>query len=87
MKTKTLHILFGDLADPLSKQLKDQKFKFNEVSIKVLEQAYDGLVAMETLRLTCSTILTAIEKKIVQRIVEHVQRYNPEVKVEKIGSH
>lgn len=71
-----LGIHFGALADPISKQLKQQGFKFDAEQVKHFEKQLDAITRLRFADLIADTVATKAFNKLYKRIQQHVCKVN-----------
>ena len=69
-------IHFGAMAEPISKQLKKQGFKYDEEQVKHFEKQLDAITRLRFADLIADTIATKAFNKLCKRIQQHVCKVN-----------
>lgn len=73
---KTLGVHFGLLSDPLSKQLKEQGFKFNPTRVKLFEAEIDAINRLKIAGHLVDSSAEKVRQKIYKAIEKHVMQQN-----------
>lgn len=76
-ESKQIGLGFGIMSDSISKQLKDQGFKFNAKKVKIFEQEVEAINRLRFgSNLLTDSMVNKIIPKLYKKIVSHVVKEN-----------
>ncbi len=71
-----LVVYFGAISDKLSKQLKDQKFKFNKDNVNHFEEDIEAMNRLRIRGYLTDSVADKVRAKLYKKIEKHVMKEN-----------
>ena len=76
MEQKKFGIHFGAMSDPISKQLKAQKLKFDVETVKHFQKDIDAIIRVRIRGILGDSIYVKAQDKLFKNITKHIQKLN-----------
>ncbi len=75
-ESNKLGIHFGAMVDPIAKQLKDQKLKFNKEEIRHFEKDHDAINCLKVRNILPSSLVKKAQDNLFNKIMGHIRNQN-----------
>lgn len=75
MSEQQLGIRFGGISDPIAKQLRQQKFKFDNNEVQRFQKIADSILMLRIHSISSESDTARYRKKLLNKISSHVNKH------------